>query len=460
MKFTKFGKALLMSALSVGVVLGITSCVQSYTVGYLYVTGTVTSQSTGNGIISGFKVDHNTGNLVPIAGLPISSGGANPSRAVLLNGGRFIYVLNQGVNAEGGSTCTSADPCTKSNITQFAIGGNGILSSQQTFFTEGLNPFRLFVDTSANYLYVLDHDSPATISTASNPVSSSATNPNPSCGLTLGAGVVSCGDITAFKIDPTTGRLTLVVNSQVTSATGSALPYFPVPANPIDFVLSTGFVLTLSGTPTTGDSVFPYTYNSGTGQLSVNQNSSQPLNVFNATAIVSTSFVYVLANDSVTIGAGGIFPAGTYPSQILPFSVGSNGALQQQTGGVVPGDATLTNPIYLIALTKWTYLAYEGNNNTTTGNTQSGIGGYVIDPATHQLTPMAGSPFGSGAGPVCMLEDPSNQFIYTANKNDSTVTGRLLDQNAGTLNSLSGKANRSFPLEGPAAWCMVTGRTS
>ena len=39
MKFTKFGKALLMSALSLGVVLGITSCVQSYTVGYLYVTG-------------------------------------------------------------------------------------------------------------------------------------------------------------------------------------------------------------------------------------------------------------------------------------------------------------------------------------------------------------------------------------------------------------------------------------
>src|SRR6201998_3672596 len=98
MKFTKFGKALLMSALSVSVVLGITSCVQSYTVGYLYVTGTVTSQSTGNGIISGFKIDHNTGNLVPIAGLPVASGGANPGRAVLLSGGRFIYVLNRGVN--------------------------------------------------------------------------------------------------------------------------------------------------------------------------------------------------------------------------------------------------------------------------------------------------------------------------------------------------------------------------
>jgi hypothetical protein len=66
MKFTKFGKALLMSALSAGVVLSFTSCVQSYTVGFLYVTGTVTAQSGGNGIISGFKVDHNTGKLTNI----------------------------------------------------------------------------------------------------------------------------------------------------------------------------------------------------------------------------------------------------------------------------------------------------------------------------------------------------------------------------------------------------------
>src|ERR1700687_5221135 len=102
MKFKKFGKALLMTALSAGMVIGISSCVQSYTVGFLYVTGTQTASTTGQGIISGFKIDHNTGNLVPIAGLPVSSGGANPSRAVLLTGGRFLYVLNRGTTADGG----------------------------------------------------------------------------------------------------------------------------------------------------------------------------------------------------------------------------------------------------------------------------------------------------------------------------------------------------------------------
>jgi len=31
-------------------------------VGFLYVTGTVTAQSSGSGIISGYKIEHNTAN--------------------------------------------------------------------------------------------------------------------------------------------------------------------------------------------------------------------------------------------------------------------------------------------------------------------------------------------------------------------------------------------------------------
>ena len=208
MKFTKFGKTLLMSALSVGIIIGITSCVQSYSVGFLYVTGTATAQSSGNGIISGFKIDHNKGQVIPIHGLPVSSGGANPGRAVMLTGGRFLYVLNRGANSSGGADCTTADPCQNPNITLFAVGGNGILTPQQTFYTQGINPFRIITDNSNSYIYVLDHDSPSSAA----------------CSLALGQQVTECGDITAFKIDHTTGRLSLVVNAQVTSASGEAWP--------------------------------------------------------------------------------------------------------------------------------------------------------------------------------------------------------------------------------------------
>jgi 6-phosphogluconolactonase (cycloisomerase 2 family) len=439
MKFTKFGKALLMSALSVAIIFGVSSCVESYTVGFLYVTGTLTAGTAGQGIISGFKIDHNTGRLKTINTLPVASGGSYPVRAVLLTGSRFLYVLNKGTNAQGGATCTPTDPC-QANITEFAVGGNGVLTAQETFYTQGMNPFRLIADAPGNYLYVLDHDSPSAAA----------------CSLALGNGVNTCGDVTAFQINQTTGRLELVVNAQVTAANGTALTYFPVPANPIDFSLSSGYILTLSGTPATGDSVFPYTYNQATGQLSINQNTSQPLGIGEATAIVNgSSFVYVLDNEGTLVQAAE--PGAT--SQILSFTVGTNGALQAETGSVVGDDPTLNNPIYMIVESKgkFAYVINQGNNAQGT-NAQSGIAGYVLDPSTRQLTFIAGEPFGSGAGPQCLVEDPSDQFVYSADFNDSAVTGRVVDPNSGVLNQM--RTTSTFALGGPATWCLVDGRTS
>ena len=70
------------------------------------------------------------------------------------------------------------------------------------------------------------------------------------------------------------------------------------------------------------------------------------------------------------------------------------------------------------------------------------------------------SPFGTGAGPRCLVEDPSNNFIYTANFNYSTVTGHTLDHNFGQLKTLNGNANRAYSLPGPATYCLIDGRTS
>jgi 6-phosphogluconolactonase (cycloisomerase 2 family) len=438
MKFTKFGKALLMSTLSAAVALSVTSCVESYTVGFLYVTGTVTAQSGNNGIISGFHIDHNTGKLSAIDGLPISSGGANPVRAVLITGSRFLYVLNRGVNSAGNSDCTTADPCQNPNITEFSVGGSGILTPQETFYTEGINPFRLIGDASGNFLYALDHDSPNSAA----------------CALALGAATTACGDITAFQVNQTTGRLSVVVNAQVTAANGSPLPYFPVPAHPIDFNLVSGYVVTLAGTPTTGDSAFPYTYSSSSGQLTINQNSAQPLSIAQGTAIVpGNGYVYVLDNEATDVAASGA------TSQILPYTVGTNGALQAQISGAVADDPTLNNPIYLLveAKGKFLYVANQGNNTQGT-NADSGYAGYVIDPTTHVLSFIAGEPFGSGSGPQCLVEDPSDQFIYSADLTDSSVTGRVVDPNSGVLTNL--RVASSYALQGPATWCVVDGRTS
>jgi 6-phosphogluconolactonase (cycloisomerase 2 family) len=460
MKFMKFGKALAMGALSAAVVLGVTSCVESYTVGFLYVTGTVTVSTGSNGIISGYKIDHNTGRLTQINTLPVASGGSNPVRAILTLGSRFLYVLNRGVTASGSADCygTGANACLNSNIEQFAVGGNGVLTPQETFYTQGINPFRLFADASGNYLYVLDHDAP-------DDVAPSSTD---NCALALGKSVTTCGDITAFKIDQNTGRLSLVVNAQVTATTsGQPITYFPVPSNPVDFALGGGgIILTLGSTssatsfPYTGGSfVFPYTYASATGQLTLSQNSIQPLTIQQGTAIVNANgVIYVLDNEPITVTFNNV--STTSASQILAFSLGAGGALAAQPSGAIPDDPNLSNPIYIMVESKgqYVYVANQGNN-VIGPNPASGIAGYHITTApSYQLSFIEEEPFGSGSGPQCIVEDPSDQFVYEADEYDSSVTGRLIDPNTGDLDDL--RVISDYKLQGPASWCLVDGRTS
>jgi hypothetical protein len=463
MKFTKFGKALSIGALSAGVVFGVTSCVESYSVGYLYVTGTVTASTSSNGIISGYKIEHNTGKLYSINGLPTSSGGANPVRAVLGSGSKFLYVLNRGASSSGSSDCygTGANECQNANIVQFVVGGNGVLTSEETFYSQGLNPFRMLLDSSGSYLFVLDHDSPDNANASSGD----------SC-MRAGLKMTTCGDITVFKIDGTTGRLSLVLNSAVSASNSSSsyLTYFPVPANPVDFVSAGNIILTLFGsnTPTSypytgGSSVWPYNYTSSTGQLTVSANGSQTLtngngNVSQANALVYASNVlYVLDNESVTTTFN--HSSVTALSQIIPYTVSSAGMLQIEPSGVIPDDATLSNPIALMVDAKgqYVYVANQGNN-TTGNNPESGIAAYYITTSpSYQLSYVADEPFGSGSGPQCIVEDPSSQYIFEANQYDSTITGRVIDPNSGELKAM--RSTGTYTLSGQPSWCLVDGRT-
>jgi 6-phosphogluconolactonase (cycloisomerase 2 family) len=458
MKFRKFGKALLISALSTGVLLGVSSCIQSYSVGYIYVTGTVTGQSGSNGIISGYKIEHNTGGLTQINGLPVSSGGANPVRAVLISGSRFLYVLNRGVNANGNANCsgtTGNTVCNGSNIEAFAVGGNGVLTPQGTYYTQGLNPFRMVADSSGNYLLVLDHDAPS------------------SAGCTTLFNTSSCGDITVFQINSTTGRLSLQNNTQFNTAYGASLTYFPVPANPVDFVLSGSNVITLSGAAGTNQAAYPYAYAASTGQLTTTTNVSQPLGIYRATGLtMAGGMLYVMDNEapgsiattptptSVPCPTSTANPTGAC-SMIIPYTLGSSGSLQAQTVGQIADDPTLANPSWLIveSKSKYLYVANQGNNITGNNNAGSGITGYYItNSPAFQLSFTTPSTFGSGSAPQCLVEDPSNQYIYTANYNDNTIQGSVLDPNSGVLTDM--RVNSKYTLSGPATWCLVDGRTN
>jgi 6-phosphogluconolactonase len=440
MKFRKFGRISLALAVSLGTGLGVTSCSTDHTVGYMYVTGQQYNQ------VSGYTIDSNLGQLTPTQNSPYSSGGANPIKALVANAGRFLYVLNAGCGGTGQAACSSATTAanTGPNISLFTIGGKGSLSFQTTYNSQGNFPISIQADSSGTHLFVLDSQDP---------------NPATDCvAYVSGNAATICGDITSFNIDPNTGRLSLITNQQVKNpTTGANLTYFPVGSSPINFVVvpSNSYIYTIE--KGSGSALDPsqaiFVYGNSSGQLTLTQNTPIP------SPATDLSFIYASAKYVYLIDAGQtVNPTG----QILPYTIGTNGALQSLVGGAVYNSGTVANPGPMLVdhTGAFLYLANQGPNLNATGAASS-VSAFFIDPTTGRLTTLSGGAsgtatiFGAGSAPQCIIEDPSNQYLYTGNYADSTITGGVINTSTGTLTTL--RKNTSFTGPGNPTWCVVSG---
>lgn len=430
MKFRIVGRVFLALVVSVGLSIGVTSCTNSYTVGYLYVTGSQYNQ------ISGFNINNQTGNLTPVQKSPFGTGGVNPVRDLVASGGRFLYVLNNGDPAKG----------TASNISLFQIGGDGVLTFQASYYSQGNDSISMLADSSGSHLYVLDEYSPSTSTTC---VASDGT-------------AHPVGDISAYSIDSNTGRLSLVTNAQIANPDGTQLTYFPLGCFPVEFKLVGGYIFTAqTGSSSNNDveTVFSYAYSASNGQLTLTQNAPLQTGATKITSINSDPagrYVYLL--DAGPTPASNNCPTGGLTA-ILPYTIGSGGILQSLVGGVTCNDPTAVGPTVLIANNNSKFLYVANSGNTNLNQPGSEITAFTIDPNSGKLAFIAGEPFSTGSGPMCMLEDPTNQFIYTANFNSSTVTGKILDVNSGSLNPLRVGPSNGFAAAGNPTWCAVSGRT-
>lgn len=441
MKFSTFGRIGLALAASLVLAFGTDSCIYDFTEAYIIVTGSQYNQ------VASYKEDNETGVLNPAPGGPLSSQGNNPIRAVLLNGGRYVYVLNQGsrtVDSAGNITWKGA------NIALFSIGGEGTLSPQLTYPSEGLGSVRLAMSTSGNFLYVLDQyqPGPTTNVTPASPTQSAAFP----CFDSTNRVYRPAGDITVFSIDPATGRLFLVPNQQAQNAQGTPLPYFPVGCSPIDFHLSSGFMYTAEVSDPTvappsspGQVVYAYQANTNGQLIQVPGGSQQIPGATNITVIGGSSsgtFVYLL-------------DAGT--NSIFTFTTGSNGLLSAITGGATPNfsGAAGMDALTTDSNSKFLYVA----STQASGLNQSGsvLSAFVITPTSGVLTPLSSGWFPTGSTPVCVFEDPSHQFLYTANAGSSTVTGSLIDPQTGILTNL--RRGSSFATVGTPTWCLYSPNT-
>ena len=379
MKSSFFGRSLKALVVSLAVGLGMTAC-GGGTIGFMWVLGANAANGT-TGQIGGFKIDDFTGNLTNIVHSPFASGGANPVHLVVKPGGRFIYVINQGSGTTAG------------NIALFSVGGDGVLSYQQTYFSQGSTPVWAQFDSTGGVLYVLDQ---------------------------VGFGGTTAGDVTAFSVSNDTGRLTLLLNPNIKDPiTQQPITYFPTGPAPIMAKFVGGYLLVLNNNNTV---------------TALQEGAAGVLLATNSTAqIIAGASKLTSINGS---GGSYIYLTDSTANAILPFTLGTNGTLAALTGGTVANLFPGTQPTNTLTSNNGKFLYVLNQSSVGSTNPASSISAFTIDPSSGKLQGISDSPYPVGSGPVCMVQDPSSQYVFTSNHVDGTVTGFLINQNTGQLSGL------------------------
>jgi 6-phosphogluconolactonase (cycloisomerase 2 family) len=440
MKLSLFGRLGLALFASLVLGLGMTGC-GGGTIAYLWVLGQQYNAASGfNSQIAGFKVDDYTGNLTAVTHSPFSSEGTNPVSIVVKSGGRFVFVLNQGTPSStkcpsGVATpCPNAAPWDSSGVAVFSVSGDGALTYQATYQSQGYGPQWLALDSTGSFLYVLDKYSPGcntTTGTVSGQINDGSgtlicgfdKNVSANTGGTYLQNKDGNGSITSFSIDATTGRLSLVTNSTVLNGSINS-PFFEVGGSPFMMKSQGSCLLTVNATD---NSISPYTFGSS-GQLSFTGSTGNYL-ISGAKSIssINGSGSYIYLTDNTL-------------NSIIPYSLGTSCTLTPVTGGSVANESGATDPVYTLLDSTSKYLYVLNHAQVVSGSSTqafSYISAYTVNTTNGQLTPISDAPYTVGSGPVCMVEDPTNQYMYISNFNDGTVTGKHFDPTTGRLLELS-----------------------
>jgi 6-phosphogluconolactonase (cycloisomerase 2 family) len=426
MKLSFVGRLSMALVASLALSLGTTSCSVG-TIGYMWVLGQEFNQ------IAGFKVDQFSGNLTQIVGSPFSSNGSVPVSIEVKTGGRYVYVINQGV---GGS---AAGPGSAQSIALYSVGGDGTLVFQEKYQSQGYVSEWAQMDSTGTFLYVVDEFSPGV---------------NPTTGLYNAPNTDGNGAITVFSADPNTGRLTLITNSQ-TQVNGVNTPFWEVGPSPIMSKSQAGCLYTVnSGLDSHGlQTVTPYSIGTN-GQL-----------VFTTTGNIEIPQTITGVDTNITSinGAGSFMFLTDAASNVLyGYQAGGTCSLTALNGGTTNlGSAnffpTTSDPVYSMIDTtgKFLYILNNSTTSTQTTSTFSSISALTINPSNQELQPIIGAPYPAGSGPVCAAEDPSNQYIYTSNHNDGTVTGYALNPTTGELSDLT--KGSTFTATGKGGCFVISG---
>jgi 6-phosphogluconolactonase (cycloisomerase 2 family) len=387
MKCKTSGRGLKALAVSMALGLGMTACSRDYVVGYLYATNAKATP----GLITGYSIDYETGQLTQLADSPVPSGGNNTVTIVAAPSGKTLYVLNHDT----------------STVVQFDVGTDGKLYPENTYNVvqgsgyTGTYPTAAAVDAAGKFLYV--------VFTYQNGYTT--VRPGP-------------GGIATFPIAADGSLGTALTNTTIGATAATPLPYIPLGFNPVAVAASATagniYVIDRDGPPGT---LLSFAENASTGAL---------------TALGTTALPGTTATPSaLTAAPGGGFLYVTDSSANLVYTYRLSAGLPAS----VPASqaATGLNPA-AVTIEPRGLFAYVANYGAST------VGTYAINATTGALT-STGVTQSVGTGPSCVAIDPAlGIYLYTSNNLSENVSGEQLNPKTGALENIQGTPFNAQPL--------------
>ena len=387
MTFNTKGRGAIASILSLAMGLGLTACSGTYTIGYVYATA---AKSTG-GLIDGYKVDYQSGNLTTLEDSPIPSGGKNPVAIVATPNAKYLYVVHR----------------DDSSVVLFAIGTDGKIYPQTTYNVTGSFPLAAAVDPAGKFLYV-------TFTYQNCPTNGSNTTCQPGGQLYTPANP-GPGGVTIFPINASDGTL------------GTPLPPFNLGRAPVSItVTKNNFVYVIAQDSATTANLFGFSENPSTGQLT-----PLPGVTINPGNVVSTGYASSATPGGIIADASGshLYVTDQVGNQVIGYSIASNGVPSQigsaKTDAQPAGMSIDPSGKYLYAVT------FTGGS----------INGFTFGSNGQPILSTAAATVQAGTGPTCVSiigsptsASPSHAtYLYTSNELSNTVTGTQLEPSDGSL---------------------------
>jgi 6-phosphogluconolactonase len=394
------GHRAIASIVSVAIGLGLTACGSDYTVGFLYMT---TAQASA-GLVNGYKINYQQGQLTQLANSPIPSGGRNPVTVVASPDSKSIYVVHR----------------DDSNVVHFLIGTDGKIYPQKTYNITGSFATDASIDAAGKFLYVTFTYQDTILPDGSQQQLFSPANPGP-------------GGVTIFP-----------VNSDGSLGSPST---FNLGRNPVKISATSKnhFVYVIAQDSATTQNLFAFSANSSNGSLT-----ALPGITINPGNVPSMGYQSGVAPAGLIVDASAshLYVTEQSSSSVIGYSIAANGVpsiIASAKTDSIPAGMTIDQS------GKFLYVASYGAGSVN-GFTFAANGAPVVSTVATSVQ--------VGNGPTCLsmigapaTGTPSHAvYFYASNQLSNNVSGNQMNPADGSLKQIQ---NTPFSAN-PLPTCLVT----